>query len=48
MTDAPAPDQSRSDDDRLLGVALLFLFYLVCMGASAYLYWRGTGKLPWA
>lgn len=36
------------DDDGLVGVLMLFLFYVLCMGASAYLYWHGTGKLPWA
>ena len=42
------PPPARSDDDNLLGVAILFLFYLACIGASAFLYWHGTGKLPWA
>ena len=37
-----------AEDDKLLGVGILFLFYLLCIGVAAYLYWHGTGKLPWA
>ena len=58
MSEGPAPHRHRRDDHRegeqrpendgLLGVVLLFLFYVVCMSASAFLYWHGTGKLPWA
>ena len=44
----PPAAPARADDDNLLGVAILFLFYLACIGASAFLYWHGTGKLPWA
>lgn len=49
-TQGPAPGQPGRgrDGDGLVGAAILFLFYLLCMGAAAYLYWRGTGKMPWA
>lgn len=39
--------QERSEDDGFSTAAALFAFYALCMGLSAYLYWHGTGKLPW-
>lgn len=47
MTD---PDVPRADlrDDGLwtaLGLLAAVLFFL---GLAAYLYWSGTGKMPWA
>jgi hypothetical protein len=44
----PASHHGRAEDDDFLGVVLVFAFYLLCIGVSAYLYWRGTGKMPWA
>ena len=41
-----ASTRVRSNDGFGTATAL-FAFYLVCMGAAAYLYWHGTGKLPW-
>jgi hypothetical protein len=43
----PVPSTRVQDHDGFGAAAALFGFYLVCMGASAYLYWHGTGKLPW-
>ena len=49
MAHKPPLDPPRPDgDDRFFAALMLFLFYLLCMGASAYLYWHGTGKMPWA
>jgi hypothetical protein len=36
-----------SEDDGFLTAAVLFTFFAICMAGSAYLYWYGTGKLPW-
>ena len=38
----------RPNEDGLWTATALFLFYLSCMALAAYLYWRGTGKMPWA
>jgi hypothetical protein len=38
---------ARKDEDGLLTAAALFAFFLFCSGVSGYLYWQGTGKLPW-
>ena len=35
------------DSDGFTTAAILFAFFTLCMGAAAYLYWHGTGKLPW-
>jgi hypothetical protein len=43
----PVPSTRVKDSDGFGTAAALFAFYLVCMGAAAYLYWHGTGKLPW-
>jgi hypothetical protein len=45
---APGQPGRSHGGDGLVGAAILFLFYLLCMGSAAYLYWRGTGKMPWA
>jgi hypothetical protein len=39
--------RSSSEDDGFLTAAALFAFFAVCMAGAAYLYWNGTGKLPW-
>jgi hypothetical protein len=44
----PPAAPAHRDDDNLLSVAILFVFYLLCIGVAAYLYWHGTGKPPWA
>lgn len=44
----PAPRRGEpSEDDGFSIAAALFGFYAFCMAVSAYLYWHGTGKLPW-
>ena len=46
-----ADDQPRStisDDDGLRTAAVLFVVVLFCLGLAAYLYWHGTGKMPWS
>ena len=45
MAEPPAPTARNSDG--FTTAAVLFAFYVLCMGAAAYLYWHGTGKLPW-
>jgi hypothetical protein len=34
-------------DDGLWTALALFVTVLVFLGLAAYLYWWGTGKLPW-
>jgi hypothetical protein len=43
----PVAPTAVKDSDGFKTAAALFAFYLICMGAAAYLYWNGTGKLPW-
>ena len=45
MAEPPAP--AARNNDGFTTAAILFAFYVLCMGAAAYLYWNGTGKLPW-
>ena len=47
MAEPPAPAAKGRDDDGFTTAAVLFAFYVLCIGAAAYLYWHGTGKLPW-
>ena len=39
--------KASSEDDGLLTAAALLAFFAICMMGAAYLYWHGTGKLPW-
>jgi hypothetical protein len=41
------PPGSITRDDGLWTAAVLFAAVLVFLGLAAYLYWHGTGKLPW-
>jgi hypothetical protein len=41
------PGKALREDDGLLTAAALFAFFTICMAGAAYLYWHGTGKLPW-
>jgi hypothetical protein len=36
-----------SEDDGFVTAMTLFAFFAICISGSAYLYWHGTGKLPW-
>ncbi len=47
MAEPSAPTTKGKDNDGFTTAAVLFAFYVLCMGAAAYLYWNGTGKLPW-
>ena len=44
--DAGFDDLARSDG--LWTALALLVAVLVFLGVAAYLYWSGTGKLPWA
>ena len=48
MTDPHAPEENLAREDGLWTVIGLFAAVLVFLGLAAYLYWSGTGKLPWA
>jgi hypothetical protein len=39
--------RERRGDDGFATAAALFGFYAICLAASAYLYWHGTGLPPW-
>ena len=39
--------KASSEDDGFVTAAALFAFFAICMAAAAYLYWQGTGRLPW-
>jgi hypothetical protein len=47
MTDPETPDQHLIRDDGLWTALGLFATVLFFLGVAAYLYWSGTGKLPW-
>jgi hypothetical protein len=42
--ESPKP---RAEDDGFFTAAALFAFFSICMACAGYLYWHGTGKLPW-
>ncbi|HEX8165445.1 MAG TPA: hypothetical protein VF601_06610 [Beijerinckiaceae bacterium] len=46
MPEPGAPTRVK-DSDGFTTAAVLFAFSAVCMAVAAYLYWHGTGKLPW-
>jgi hypothetical protein len=47
MADQEIRERRIRDDDGFWTVLALFAAVLVFLGAAAYLYWWGTGKLPW-
>jgi hypothetical protein len=47
MADPDIPDENLAADG-LWTAASLFVAVLVFLGLAAYLYWSGTGKMPWA
>jgi hypothetical protein len=47
MTDQDVSRSWRPTDDGIWTALFLFLVVLICFAASGYLYWYGTGKLPW-
>ena len=47
MSDPETHDQHLIRDDGLWTVLALFAAVLFFLGVAAYLYWSGTGKLPW-
>jgi hypothetical protein len=48
MTDRDAPDENLARADGLWTALGLFVTVLFFLGLAAYLYWSGTGKLPWS
>ena len=47
MADREAPPGDWAREDGLWTVLALFAAVLFFLGLAAYLYWSGTGKLPW-
>jgi hypothetical protein len=47
MTDREAPPRDWAREDGLWTALALFATVLLFLGFAAYLYWSGTGKLPW-
>jgi hypothetical protein len=47
MTDQEAPPEDWAREDGLWTALALFAAVMVFLGLAAYLYWSGTGKLPW-
>jgi hypothetical protein len=47
MSNQDGPDGSLAPDDGLWTVVGLFAVVLFFLGLAAYLYWSGTGKMPW-
>ena len=48
MADREAPPEHWARADGLWTVLALFAAVLFFLGLAAYLYWSGTGNLPWA
>ena len=48
MADQDTPTESLARADGLWTALALFLTVVFFLGVAAYLYWSGTGKLPWA
>jgi hypothetical protein len=48
MTDRDAPEENLARADGLWTALSLFVTVLFFLGLAAYLYWSGTGKLPWS
>jgi hypothetical protein len=47
-TDRNAPQENLARADGLWTALGLFVAVLFFLGLAAYLYWSGTGKLPWS
>ena len=47
MADPDTPEETLRADGLWTAVAL-FVTVLFFLGLAAYLYWSGTGRLPWA
>jgi hypothetical protein len=47
MTDPDAPEENLIRADGLWTALALFAAVLFFLGLAAYLYWSGTGKMPW-
>jgi hypothetical protein len=47
MSDEHADQPNLARDDGLWTALALFVAVLFFLGLAAYLYWSGTGKLPW-
>jgi hypothetical protein len=48
VADQDAPDGNLAQEDGLWVALALFITVVILLGLAAYLYWRGTGNLPWA
>jgi hypothetical protein len=48
MADPHAPQETLAQADGLWTAVGLFVAVLFFLGLAAYLYWSGTGKMPWA
>ena len=48
MADQDIRERRIRDEDGFWTALALFVAVLVFLGTAAYLYWWGTGKLPWA
>ncbi len=48
MTDRDASQENLTRADGLWTALGLFVAVLFFLGLAAYLYWSGTGKLPWS
>jgi hypothetical protein len=48
MSDRNSPEESLTRADGLLTAVVLFAAVMCFLGLAAYLYWSGTGKLPWS
>jgi hypothetical protein len=46
--DRDAPQENLARADGLWTALGLFVAVLFFLGLAAYLYWSGTGKLPWS
>ncbi len=47
MSDREVPTEDVARADGIWTALALFVTVLVFLGVAAYLYWSGTGKLPW-
>jgi hypothetical protein len=48
MTDPHSHQENLAQADGLWTAVSLFVAVLFFLGLAAYLYWSGTGKMPWA
>ncbi len=47
MADQEAPTENLAQADGLWTGSALLITVLCFLGLAAYLYWSGTGKMPW-